>query len=84
MNDNKNETTPYQSDNSIGEIVLYQPDNSIQLEVRFATTAADGKVYLVEHYSLDMILLIGYRVKSQQGIHFRIWSNLMRTYLFPT
>jgi hypothetical protein len=112
-----------------GEIVLYQPDESIRLEVRiedetvwltrlqmaelfgrdvktigkhvnnalkeelssellkfygkeikpvvakFATTALDGKVYQTEHYSLDMILSIGYRVKSAQGIIFRAWAN---------
>jgi hypothetical protein len=92
---------------NIGEIVLYQPDNSIRLEVKlenetvwlnrqqmatlfdrdiktigkhvnnalteelqefsvvakFATTAADGKVYQMEYYNLDMILSVGYRVK---------------------
>ena len=41
----------------------------------FATTAADGKTYIVEYYNLEMILSIGYRVKSQQGIHFRRWAN---------
>ncbi len=41
----------------------------------FATTASDGKVYNVEHYNLDMILSIGYRVKSNQGVQFRIWAN---------
>ena len=112
-----------------GEIVLYQPDESIRLEVRiedetvwltrlqmselfgrdvktigkhvnnalkeelssellkfygkeikpvvakFATTALDGKVYQTEHYSLDVILSVGYRVKSAQGIIFRAWAN---------
>lgn len=42
---------------------------------KFATTAADGKVYQVEHYDLDMILSVGYRVKSSEGIHFRRWAN---------
>lgn len=41
----------------------------------FATTAQDGKVYQVEHYNLDMILSVGYRVKSSRGIEFRIWAN---------
>jgi hypothetical protein len=108
------------------EIVLYQPDNSIQLEVRvegetvwlnrqqmselfdrdiktigkhinnalreelagfsvvanFATTATDGKVYQVDHYNLDMILSVGYRVKSQRGVQFRVWSNrVLKEYL---
>ena len=93
-----------------GEIILYQPDNEVRLEVRledetvwlnrqqlsvlfdrdiktigkhvnnalkeelagisvvanFATTAADGKTYQVEYYNLDMILSIGYRVKSSR------------------
>ncbi|MDR1173166.1 MAG: virulence RhuM family protein [Bacteroidales bacterium] len=48
---------------------------ALSVVAKFATTATDGKAYLVEHYSLDMILSVGYRVKSQQGIHFRIWSN---------
>ena len=38
---------------------------------KFATTAIDGKTYQVEHYNLDMILSIGYRIKSSQGIQFR-------------
>ena len=112
-----------------GEIVLYQPNESIRLEVRiedetvwltrlqmaelfgrdvktigkhvnnalkeelssellkfygkeikpvvakFATTALDGKVYQTEHYSIDVILSVGYRVKSAQGIIFRAWAN---------
>ena len=95
-----------------GEIILYQPDNEVRLEVRledetvwlnrqqlsvlfdrdiktigkhvnnalkeelagisvvanFATTAADGKTYQVEYYNLDMILSIGYRVKSSRRL----------------
>ena len=102
-----------------GEIVVYQPDDNIKLEVRidaetvwlnrqqiamlfdrdvktigkhvnnalaqelkgesvvanFATTASDGKNYQVDYYNLDMILSIGYRVKSQRGIDFRKWAN---------
>lgn len=41
----------------------------------FATTASDGKVYQVEHYNLDMIISIGYRVKSNRGVEFRKWVN---------
>ena len=111
---------------NVGEIVLYQPDNSIRLEVRlgnetvwlnrqqmamlfdrdvktigkhvnnalreelsgfsvvakFATTATDGKVYQMEYYNLDVILSVGYRVKSQRGIQFRQWSNrVLKEYL---
>ena len=37
----------------------------------FATTAADGKTYNVEYYNLDVIISVGYRVKSQRGTQFR-------------
>ena len=101
------------------EIILYQPDGSISLEVRvenetvwlnrqqmallfdrdvktigkhinnalkeelehfsvvanFATTARDGKTYQVDYYNLDMVLSVGYRVKSVRGIEFRRWAN---------
>ena len=42
---------------------------------KFATTASDGKTYQVEYYNLDMILSVGYRVKSNKGIIFRKWAN---------
>jgi hypothetical protein len=109
-----------------GEIIMYQPDDSIRLEVRmeeetvwlnrqqmamlfdrdvktigrhvnnalkeelsdipvvanFATTAKDGKTYQVEYYNLDMILSVGYRVKSKRGIEFRRWANsVLKEYL---
>ena len=109
-----------------GEIVMYQPDETIRLEVlvenetvwlnrqqiavlfsrsvktigkhinnalmeeleneavvaKFATTATDGKTYQVEYYNLDMILSVGYRVKSKQGVKFRKWSNkILKQYL---
>ncbi len=41
----------------------------------FATTAADGKIYQVAHYNLDVIILVGYRVKSRRGTQFRIWAT---------
>lgn len=41
----------------------------------FATTASDGKTYQVEYYNLDMIISVGYRVKSQRGVQFRIWAT---------
>lgn len=40
----------------------------------FATTASDGKTYQVDYYNLDVIISVGYRVKSQRGVQFRIWS----------
>ena len=109
-----------------GEIVIYQPNETIRLEVRlendtfwlnrmqmailferdvktigkhinnalkeelkrfpvvakFATTAADGKTYKMAHYSLDMIISVGYRVKSQSGIEFRQWANpILKEYM---
>ncbi|PKL52263.1 MAG: hypothetical protein CVV37_02105 [Nitrospira bacterium HGW-Nitrospira-1] len=48
----------------------------------FATTAADGKVYQVNYYNLDVVISVGYRVKSQNGVKFRIWaSNVLKQYL---
>lgn len=41
----------------------------------FATTADDGKVYQVDYYNLDVIISVGYRVKSQRGTQFRIWAT---------
>lgn len=41
----------------------------------FATTAADDKTYRVEHFNLDVIISVGYRVKSQRGTQFRIWAT---------
>jgi hypothetical protein len=112
--------------NNGGEIILYNPDDTIRLEVRlqeemvwlnrnqmavlfgrdvktigkhiknalkeeledllvvanFATTASDGKIYQVEYYNLDMVISVGYRVKSQQGIIFRQWANrVLKEYL---
>lgn len=110
-----------------GEIILYQSENSTQIEVRIknetvwlslnqmsdlferdksvisrhirnifeegeldrlsvvaknATTAIDGKTYQIEFYSLDVIISVGYRVKSKRGTQFRIWANqILRQYL---
>lgn len=41
----------------------------------FATTAADGKTYNVEYFSLDMIISVGYRINSKRGTQFRIWAT---------
>jgi prophage maintenance system killer protein len=41
----------------------------------FATTAADGKTYRVEHFNLDAVISVGYRVNSKRGTQFRIWAT---------
>ena len=41
----------------------------------FRTTAADGKTYQVNHYNLDVVISVGYRVKSQRGVQFRQWAT---------
>ena len=110
-----------------GEIILYQPDKEVKLEVRlenetvwlsidemsqlfgrdisvigkhirnifkegelvkdsvwakFAYTASDGKVYQVDYYNLDVIISVGYRVKSHRGTQFRQWANkVLKDYL---
>ena len=49
---------------------------------KFAHTAADGKTYQVDYYNLDMIISVGYRVKSQRGVQFRIWaSGVIKEYM---
>lgn len=112
-----------------GEIILYQPDGTLKLEVRledetvwlnrqqlatlfdrdiktigkhignalkeelanlatvakFATVQKEGErdvIRQIEYYNLDMILSVGYRVKSQRGIEFRRWANqVLKDYL---
>ena len=49
---------------------------------KFATTASDGKTYQVEYFNLDIIISVGYRVKSQRGTQFRIWATgVLKDYL---
>ena len=48
----------------------------------FATTAADGKTYQVDHFNLDVVISVGYRVKSQQGVRFRQWATgILKEYM---
>ena len=55
-------------------------DNSVV--AKFATTAKDGKTYQVDYYNLDMIISVGYRVNSRQGIEFRKWAtNVLKDYM---
>ncbi len=56
--------------------------SGVSVVANFATTAKDGKVYQVAYYNLDMILSVGYRVKSSKGIEFRKWSSaILKSYL---
>jgi hypothetical protein len=49
---------------------------------KYATTATDRKTYQIEYYNLDVIISVGYRVKSKQGTQFRIWANkILKNYL---
>jgi hypothetical protein len=48
----------------------------------FATTATDGKSYQVAHYNLDVVISVGYRVRSPEGVSFRRWATaVLRQYL---
>jgi hypothetical protein len=48
---------------------------AISVVAKNATTAADGKTYQVEFFNLDVIISVGYRVKSHRGTQFRIWAT---------
>lgn len=62
--------------------ILPEELKGIPAVAKFATTATDGKTYQVEHYNLDVIISVGYRVKSSRGIQFRIWANnVLKDYL---
>ncbi len=57
-------------------------DKDSSVVTKFATTASDGKNYMVEHYNLDVIISVGYRVKSQRGVEFRRWANsVLKAYI---
>ena len=54
--------------------------NSVVKE--YLTTASDGKKYKTKFYNLDVIISVGYRVKSKRGTQFRIWANsILKDYL---
>ena len=49
---------------------------------KFAYTASDGKTYQVDYYNLDVIISVGYRVKSLRGTQFRIWAmQILKEYM---
>lgn len=54
----------------------------VSVVAKNATTALDGKIYQVEYFNLDVIISVGYRVKSKRGTQFRIWANrILKDYL---
>ena len=56
--------------------------NEVSVIKDFLITAQDGKQYQVKHYALDMILAVGFRVRSPRGVQFRRWANTqLRAYL---
>ena len=64
----------------INNILKEELDNSTV--ANFATTAKDGKNYQVDYYNLDMIISVGYRVKSKNGIIFRKWATkILKEYM---
>lgn len=49
---------------------------------KFAYTASDEKTYQVDYYNLDVVISVGYRVKSQRGVQFRIWAtSILKEYI---
>ena len=64
----------------INNVLKEELDNSTV--ANFATTAKDGKNYQVDYYNLDMIISVGYRVKSQNGVIFRKWATkILKDYM---
>ena len=59
----------------IKNIFLEEELDKISVVANFATTASDGKTYKVDYYNLDVIISVGYRVKSKEGTKFRQWAN---------
>ncbi len=56
--------------------------NKLAVVANFATTAKDGKTYNVEYYNLDVVISVGYRVKSQKGVNFRQWAtSILKKYI---
>jgi hypothetical protein len=67
---------------TVAKFATVERKSSVSVVAKFATTAADGKVYQMEYYNIDVILSVGYRVKSSRGIQFRIWANrVLKNYI---
>lgn len=61
---------------------IEKPNLNLLTEKEVFTVASDGKQYLTKFYNLDIILAIGYRVKSKKAIQFRRWANtVLKQYL---
>lgn len=66
----------------INNVLKEELNNDNSVVAKIATTASDGKNYNVEYYNLDVIISVGYRVKSQNGIIFRRWANkILKDYM---
>ena len=62
--------------------ILKEETFDFQVWAKFARTGNDGKIYYVDYYNLDVIISVGYRVKSQRGVLFRRWANkILKQYL---
>ena len=62
--------------------VLNEECQGKSVGAKFARTGSDDKTYEVDHYNLDVIISVGYRVKSERGIVFRRWANeVLKSYL---
>ena len=65
--------------NNIFEENELNPDSVVKENL---TTAKDGKNYKTKYYNLDLIIAVGYRVKSVRGTQFRIWANKLSSSLY--
>ena len=59
----------------IASVLIDKELDEFSVVKNYFTTATDGKEYNVTYYALDMILAIGFRVRSKRGTQFRIWAN---------
>jgi hypothetical protein len=67
-----------------GSLVIFSEGELSENSVikNFLTTASDGKNYQIRYYNFDIIVSVGYRVKSHRGTQFRIWATLrLREYI---
>ena len=66
----------------IGNVFKEKELEQVSVCKDYLLTAEDGKKYRTKFYNLDVIISVGYRVKSKQGTQFRIWANqVLKDYL---